>query len=168
MEFIMDMVHHNPGEAPTKTKFLNPEFLKEFGYNSQVFKHINTAVDFDVCNAEQRRDNSIEKEWFDNIKSQIHGEINAAKESGLQIFYHIDLFVLPKCIVEKYKDEICDENGKISLHKMKTLELHRAMIDAIFSEFSDDLPSLLKSAVLFCGRRQAENSRRDAQNVLLP
>ena len=54
MEFIMDMVHHNPGETPTKTKFLNSEFLKEFGYNSQVFKHINTAVDFDVCNAEQR------------------------------------------------------------------------------------------------------------------
>ena len=137
MEFIMDMVHHNPGEAPTKTKFLNPEFLKEFGYNSQVFKHINTAVDFDVCNAEQRRDNGDEREWFDNIKNQIHGETDAAKKNGLRIFYHIDLFVLPKCIVEKYKDEICDENGKISLYKKKTLELHRAMIDAIFSEFSD-------------------------------
>lgn len=136
MEFIMDMVHHNPGDAPTQTKFLNPEFLKNTGYNSQVFKHINTAVDFDVCSEKSRQGNSDEKAWFDNIKKQIHSEINAAKNSGLQIFYHIDLFVLPKCIVEKYKDEICDEKGNISLRKEKTLDLHRMMFDAIFSEFS--------------------------------
>lgn len=136
MEFIMDMVHHNPGDSPTQTKFLNPEFLKNTGYNSQVFKHINTAVDFDVCSEKSRQGNSDDKAWFDNIKKQIHSEINAAKNSGLQIFYHIDLFVLPKCIVEKYKDEICDEKGNISLRKEKTLDLHRMMFDAIFSEFS--------------------------------
>lgn len=136
MEFIMDMVHHNPGDAPTQTKFLNPEFLKNVGYNSQVFKHINTAVDFDVCSEAFRQGNSDEKAWFDNIKKQIHGEIKDAKDNGLKIFYHIDLFVLPKCIVEKYKDEICDEKGNISLRKEKTLDLHRMMFDAIFSEFS--------------------------------
>ena len=41
MEFIMDMVHHNPGEAPTETAFLNPVKLREYGYRAQVFKHIN-------------------------------------------------------------------------------------------------------------------------------
>ena len=46
----MDMVHHNPGEAPFKTNFLDPGKLKEYGYNAQVLKHINTAVTFKEYN----------------------------------------------------------------------------------------------------------------------
>ena len=35
-EFIMDMVHHNPGEALTKSAFTNPEYVKNSGFNVQV------------------------------------------------------------------------------------------------------------------------------------
>ena len=34
MEFIMDMVHNNPGEPRTETIFRNPETLVEYGYNT--------------------------------------------------------------------------------------------------------------------------------------
>ena len=80
---------------------------------------------------------SEEKEWLDNFSSGIKNEINLAKMAGLAVFYHVDLFVLPKKLVEHYKDEICDENGKISIDKEKTLELHRALLDELFLSFPD-------------------------------
>ena len=44
----------------------------------------------------------------------------------------------PKMLVKKYHDEICDENGKISIFKEKTKELHRKMFDEMFSKFQID------------------------------
>ena len=35
-QFIMDMVHHNPGEALAKSAFTNPEYVKQSGFNVQV------------------------------------------------------------------------------------------------------------------------------------
>lgn len=34
---VMDMVHHNPGEAMTESKFLDPSFLKTNEYGAKVF-----------------------------------------------------------------------------------------------------------------------------------
>lgn len=138
MEFIMDMVHHNPGEAPFETNFLKPEKLREYGYNAQVFKHINTAVNF-LKYDEHLFDESPEAmEWIKCLKEKIRKEIQKAKTEGLKVYYHIDLFVLPKAVYEKYKDEICDDDGRISIYREKTKELHRAMFDEIFEEFSID------------------------------
>lgn len=133
MRFIMDMVHHNPGEAPFNSKFLNPSLLSEYGYNGQVFKHINTAMDFSSLG--EFFVGEEEKKWINNIQSDIKNQIDAAKAENMEIFYHIDLFVLPKRLVEKYKDEICDENGKISLKSEKTKELHRIMFDEMFEKY---------------------------------
>lgn len=137
MEFIMDMVHHNPGEPPFKTKSLDPNFLKQYGYNSQVFKHINTAVTFSDFDDTVFNNQPDALEWIEKLSENISSEISAAKSAGLMVFYHIDLFILPKAIKEKYHDEICDSKGRISLHKEKTLELHRAMFDEIFTRFPE-------------------------------
>ena len=34
---IMDMVHNNPGEAPTQTEFNSPDTLRSYGYNDKEF-----------------------------------------------------------------------------------------------------------------------------------
>ena len=120
MDIRLSMVHNNPGEAPFDTKFHNPQVLKEYGYNGQVFKHINTVISFDKLGLDLFPNGSEEKEWLDNFSSGIKNEINLAKMAGLAVFYHVDLFVLPKKLVEHYKDEICDENGKISIYDYKT------------------------------------------------
>ena len=133
----MDMVHHNPGEAPFSTAFLNPEKLAEYGYNAQVFKHINTAITFENYDPEIFPEGSAEKAWMDDFSKGIAEEIRKAKQAGLKVYYHIDLFVLPKRMVEKYKEEICNADGKIDLYKEKTLEIHRAMFDELFTRFSD-------------------------------
>ncbi len=136
--FILDMVHHNPGEAPFPTTFLNPEKLNEFGYNGQVFKHINCAVGFAHYDAEIFAQGTEEKAWLDAERARIKAEIQAARDAGIRIFYHIDLFVLPKKLVEIYRDAICDENGRISIEKDKTLEIHRALFAEIFADFDID------------------------------
>lgn len=138
MEFIMDMVHHNPGEQPFETSFLNPVKLKEYGYNAQVFKHINTAITFKKYDKHLFDVEPDALEWIMSLKKNILVEIQKAKSVGLKVYYHIDLFVLPKVLYEKYKDEICDQEGKISIKKKKTLEIHRALIDEIFEEFPID------------------------------
>ena len=135
MEFIMDMVHHNPGEAPFETAFLNPEKLREYGYNAQVFKHVNTAITFRNFDPDIFPEGSEDARWIDDFSKGLQMEIRAAKDAGLSVYYHIDLFVLPGRLVEKYRDEICDADGKISLHRPKTLEIHAALLDELFDRF---------------------------------
>lgn len=137
MDIRLSMVHNNPGEKPFDTKFHNPSVLKEYGYNGQVFKHINTVMSFDSLGLNLFPDGSKEREWLDDFSSGIKNEIQLAKNAGLSTFYHVDLFVLPKKLVELYNDEICDENGKISIDKEMTLKLHRVLLDELFLSFPD-------------------------------
>lgn len=52
------------------------------------------------------------------------------------MFYHVDLFVLPKRLVEKFRDEICDpQTGRIMLDRPRTLELHRVLFDELCRRF---------------------------------
>ena len=135
MKFIMDMVHDNPGEPRFVTKFRNPKALLDFGFNTQVFRQNNTAVSF-----EKLGDffDSEGKKWLFNMQSISQKEIFGAHEEGLMTMCHIDLFVLPKLLVEKYKKEICDEKGHISIFKEKTKEIHRVMFDEMLARYPID------------------------------
>ncbi len=138
MKYILDMVHENPGEAPFKTDFRSPSVLADLGYNGQVFKHLNTIMTFDALGLDCFPQGSEAGDWLDKNTKRIEGEIRAAKEAGLKIHYHLDLFVLPKQLVESLKDEICDpETGKISLKREKTLEVHQVLFDEMFQRFPE-------------------------------
>lgn len=136
--FIIDMVHHNPGEPPFETAFLNPEHLAEYGFNGQVFKHINCVATFAASGVDFFPVGSPDRAWLDGFTPGIECEIAAAKARGLKVFYHVDLFVLPKRLVEHYRDEICDpETGRILLDRPKTLELHRILFDELTARFPE-------------------------------
>lgn len=137
MRYIMSMVHHNPGEAPFQSIFNDAENLSAYGYNAQVFKHINTVITFDKLGLDLFPKGSEDRLWLDSFTQSLVEEMKQAKAAGKEVYYHIDLFVLPKKLVEAYKDEILDEDGKISLDKEKTLELHRVLIDEVFSRFPE-------------------------------
>ena len=137
MKYIMSMVHHNPGEAPFESIFNDAENLSAYGYNAQVFKHINTVITFDKLGLDLFPKGSEDRKWLDSFTQSLVGEMKQAKAAGKEVYYHIDLFVLPKKLVEAYKGEILDENGKISLEKEMTLELHRVLIDEVFSRFPE-------------------------------
>lgn len=136
MKFILDMVHHNPGEPPFKSRFLDPAHLADYGFNGQVFKHINCVATFAASGMDCFPAGSPERAWLDKFTPGIEREIAAAKKQGLKVFYHIDLFVLPKRLVEHFKKEICDpQTGRILLDKPKTLELHKILFDELAARF---------------------------------
>lgn len=136
--YIIDMVHHNPGEAPFRSRFLDAGHLLDYGFNGQVFKHINCIVTFEKLRVEVFPVGTPERAWLDERTQLIEKEIAVAKLAGLKVFYHIDLFVLPKRLVTHYQDEICDSlSGKIRLDRPRTLELHRVMFEELSERFPE-------------------------------
>ena len=137
MKFVFDMVHHNPGEPPFATAFSQPAKLVEYGYNGQVFKHINCIATFEAFDKDIFPEGSPDKAWIDDFSQHIVQEIAAAKAAGLEVYFHVDLFVLPTRLVDKYRDQLCDQNGRISIHKPLTLEVHRVMFDELTRRFPE-------------------------------
>lgn len=138
MTYILDMVHHNPGEPPFESAFLNPAHLVDYGFNGQVFKHINCIANYAATGVDCFPEGSEERAWLDGFTPGIEREIAAAKTAGLKVFYHIDLFVLPKRLVEHFRSQICDSvSGRILLDREKTLELHRVLFDELSTRFPE-------------------------------
>ena len=131
MKFLLNMVHHNPGEPPFQSAFLDPAHLADYGFNGQVFKHINCIATYAKLGVDVFPEGSPDRKWLDEFRPPIEQEIAAAKAKGLSVYYHIDLFVLPQRLVAHFKDEICDADGRISLDKPKTLDIHRALFDEL-------------------------------------
>lgn len=137
MKFVMDMVHDNPGEKPFDTAFRKPEKLIEYGYNTQVYRYFATTVPFQTME-DDFFDTKEAKDWLKTKQEKALAESMAAHEAGLKTMCHMDLFVLPKKLVEKYQAEVCDENGKISIFKEKTKEIHRVLFDELFAMYPLD------------------------------
>lgn len=138
--YILDMVHHNPGEPLTKSDFNNPDYLKKEGFNGQVindFVFAHAALTFDKLNPEIFPVGSKEREWVMTAANHVREQIKAAHKAGIKIYYFTDIIVLPKKLVELYRDEICDEKGKISFEKPKTVAIHKLMLDELFETFPD-------------------------------
>jgi hypothetical protein len=138
MKYVLDMVHHNPGEPATKSRFLDPDHLASYGFNGQVFKHINCIATYGSTGVDCFPEGSPDREWIEKFTPPIEREIAAAKARGLDVFYHVDLFVLPKRLVEHFRDEICDPvTGRILLDRPRTMELHRILFDELVAKFPE-------------------------------
>lgn len=138
MRYRIDMIHHNPGEAAFDTAFTEPGHLQSRGFNAQAFKHLNTVATFDAVAPGVFPADEAERSWLDAFTQARVEEIQAAKDAGLEVYYHIDLFVLPKRIIEHFKDEITDpETGRVDLWKDRTLELHRVMFEELVRRFPE-------------------------------
>lgn len=136
----MDMVHHNPGDAMTQTIFRDPATLSGLGMNGMVineFKFPHCAVSYSKFDKRIFPKGSEENKWINNLALEIRSQIKQCHENGLQVFYFTDIIVLPKRLVELYKDEICDEKGRISFSKPLTWEIHRIMIRELFDLFPE-------------------------------
>jgi hypothetical protein len=138
MKHLLDMVHHNPGEPPFRTRFLEPAHLRAYGFNGQVFKHINCVATYADTGVDCFPAGSPERAWLDQFTPGITQQIAAAKAAGLQVFYHVDLFVLPTRLVEHFRSEICDPaTGRILLDRPRTLELHRVLFAELTRRFPE-------------------------------
>lgn len=137
-EWFIDMVHHNPGEPPFKTRYLDPVHLSDLGFNGQVFKHINCIATYEAAGVDVFPQGSEERAWLDAFTPGIADAILRAKAAGLKVFHHLDLFVLPKRLIDHFRDAITDpDTGRISLESPVTLDLHRMMFDELFERFPE-------------------------------
>jgi hypothetical protein len=139
-QYIIDMVQNNPGEPLTKTVFNDPAFLKNNGYSGQViadFTFAHAALTFDKLNPNIFPIGSKERAWVNQAAERVRQNIKRAHQAGIKIYYFTDIIVLPKKLVELYHDEICDDKGRISFERPKTIEIHRLMLNELFDTFPE-------------------------------
>lgn len=135
---VMDMVHHNPGEAMTKSKFLDPSFLKTDGYGAKVFFLFEAAqfgIDWKNFDSSLFPDTTKAGQWVTKKAEVIHTKYNAAKKEGLQVYCMLDMLVLPSALVEKHKSELTNEQGKIDISKPYTQVCIRELMKEMFNTF---------------------------------
>lgn len=138
--YVLDMVHHNPGEALTKSVFTDANYLKAQGYTGQVvndFTFAHTAITFDSFDDSTFPLGSEARKWVMASAAKVKANIAQAKKAGLACYYFTDIIVLPKTLVAKYRDQLCDSLGRISLDRPLTVKVHRLMLDELFTAFPD-------------------------------
>lgn len=137
---VMDMVHHNPMDTPFESAFCKPSKLASVGMDAMVineFKFPHCAVTFDSLNDNIFPKDSDEQLWAESLAREIKSHIEECHRNGLEALFFTDIIVLPKRLVELYRDQLCDDNGNISFSRPFTWKVHRIMIEELFDLFPD-------------------------------
>ncbi|MFO1476894.1 MAG: hypothetical protein U1F98_09620 [Verrucomicrobiota bacterium] len=138
-EFVLDMVYDNPGEPPQPTAFRDPRTLAQWGYNGQVIVAAADACEtFDAIAPGLLNTNSPSRTWIENHARALETRARDIHAAGLQAYAWIQFILLPREIVARYRDRICDSQGRIDLEQPLTQQLVRAQVAELF----DRCPSL--------------------------
>jgi hypothetical protein len=129
---LLDFTHNNPGEPFPQTAFLDPRRLADWGYNGQVNGSIASIQTFDTLAPGLLPEGSVEREWARGRAEELRRRVKAAHDAGIKFFAGTDVFVLPKALVQQFRDEICDERGRIDIHRPKTQEIFCALLRETF------------------------------------
>ncbi|MFR9603017.1 MAG: hypothetical protein SNG02_03995 [Rikenellaceae bacterium] len=158
LEYIMDMVHRNPGEPLQLSKYYNEKYVKEVGYNSIVSQiYVQCALTYDDFDKGVIPEGSKEREWIMLQRKEVADKIKRAKDAGLDIYTFTDMLVLPTMLIEKYKDQLVSSEDQTAKSAIRgklapnieydlTVTLIKAQIKEIFETFPD-----LDGLVIRCG-----------------
>lgn len=135
---VFDMVHHNPGEPEIESMFLDPQMLRSRGYTGNVPRvFVQCAVTFDSFDRDIFPQGSQERQWVEANAVKIERLLAGMKVAGLPCYPFTDFIVLPKKLIQKFKSEICDDQGRVDVSRPKTQEILRTQIDEIFRRYPD-------------------------------
>lgn len=109
-----------------------------WGFNAEIAGSVCGIQTFDESEPGLLPPNSPERRWADDALKSIRDKVTAVHARGLQCFAGTDLFVLPKALVAKYRDEICDAQGRLDIHRPKMQEIFRLSL----RETLDKVPDL--------------------------
>ena len=129
---LLDMTHRNPGEGYPASAFVNPQFLAERGYNGQVIGSIGGIQTFDEIAPGLLAEGSVEREWALQRAADLRERVESAHAAGIKCFAGTDMILLPKKLIEKFKGEICDAQGRIDIKRPKTQEIFRSLLRETF------------------------------------
>lgn len=102
---ILDMVHHNPGEARYETAYEDPQVIRAMGDNGKVFFLFDSpmlAVNWESVDPEILPKGSPGRAWVDAKAAQLDARHAACKRAGLKVYAMSDLILFPKGLVEKF------------------------------------------------------------------
>ena len=150
LKYIFDMVHNNPGEERTVSKYTDPSFVKETGYNGMVPQwHIQCGLTYDSFEEGIIPEGSKERDWILKKQQWVKQKITEAESNDMPVYAFTDILVLPTIILEKYKNEIVKNHenasgfsaihGKLvpDINQPLTQKLIITQIDELFSTFPE-------------------------------
>ncbi len=137
-DMLLNLVHHNPGEPLFQTRFTQPTYLKELGYTTQVIKReIQCGVTYDKVAEYAVANCGDEREWIERHAAALKIQMKQIKDAGLQNIPFTDMLVVPQSLLKKYKKEMVDEYGNITILRERTQQIMRAQIDELFWRFPE-------------------------------
>jgi hypothetical protein len=131
--FVLDMVHNNPGESLQNTSFRDPRTLSTMGYNGQVIMaEADSCETFDSIAPGILPKGSDAREWIEQHAQTLEKLAEQTHAAGIKAYAWMQFVVLPKALVIRFKDKICDEQGRIDLGRPMTQKIVRAQIKELF------------------------------------
>lgn len=138
LQYNLNMVHHNPGEPLFITKYVRPDYLSEIGCNGDCPRYyIQTALTYDSLEDGLIPDNSATRHWIQRYAKNLDHAIRMHKEENLPLYPFTDILVVPKEVMDKYGEQMKDDNGHLSIQQPMTQKIVRAQIAEIFKRFPD-------------------------------
>lgn len=149
LEYVMDMVHNNPGEKPYETKYNNPDFLKKEGFTSTTpHWYINCLIDYSSFEKDIIGTNTDARKWIETQATAVDIKLAECEKAGIDVYPFTDFIVFPAEIWEKYGDSIRRPGTGVGstiggvgeamvpdIQREMTQNLLRAQIDGIFNRF---------------------------------
>ncbi len=102
---VLDMVHHNPGEARYVTRYEDPRVIRGMGDNGKVYFLFDSpmlAVNWESVDPAIFPPGSPGRAWVDAKAAEIDVQQAACKQAGLKVYAMSDLILFPKALVEKF------------------------------------------------------------------
>lgn len=114
LDFVMDMVHDNPGEEPTDTKWRAPAFVKAIGFDAQV-PHwmVQCALTYDTLPEGGVPANSGERKWIESHAAKVKLQMQTAEAAGVNVYPWTDFIVVPQSVWQKYGQRMGTLAGKV-------------------------------------------------------
>ena len=146
---LVDFIHHNPGEKPLTSRFLDSNHLHDLGFTGRVANsHVQACVTLRDFAPDLWEGNEDGLRWIESYADEVRPRIQETKEAGLHCFAWTDFVVFPKVLVERHEKEIvsqvrvCDEIGvkgvfTPDIEQPLTQAFLRAQIREIFEVFPE-------------------------------
>lgn len=133
---ILDMVHHNPGEARYETRYNHPGELAKMGYGGKVyslFESPELAVDWNEVEPGLFPPGSPEESWRQELFHRLKGEFARCRQAGLKVYAMSDLVLLPRKLIAKHP-EVADFGN---VNDPMVAGWLRTLISLIFEQFPE-------------------------------
>ncbi|EDM27259.1 hypothetical protein LNTAR_21205 [Lentisphaera araneosa HTCC2155] len=133
---IMDMVHHNPGEALFETPFNEADYIAEIGYNAKayfLFESPSLAIDWRSVDVDVFPEGSESEKWLKQKRESILAQHAKCRAAGLAIYAQADMVLLPKSLIQAYgiEKEFGDPKNPL------VVDLIKKQIAESFEQFPD-------------------------------